>query len=131
METISINTPVKGVSKKMVIAGRIVSGVCVAFLLVDSVMKIIMNSFHVEGTIKLGWSENAVQPIGLTLLICTILYIIPRTAILGVILLTGYFGGAIASMGSTHQSFLFPLIFGVLVWGSLFLREPKVRSIFY
>jgi len=130
METISMSAPVKGVSRKVIIAGRVISGLCMAFLLVDAVMKVILNPFYVEASAKLGWSEHAVRPIGLVLLICTIFYVIPRTAILGAILLTGYLGGAVASMASTHQSFVFPLIFGVLVWGGLFLRDQKVRSIF-
>ena len=130
METISINAPVKSPSKKMILTGRIMSGLCIAFLLVDAIMKIIMNPFYVEGSARLGWSESAVQPIGFVLLICTILYIIPRTAILGAILLTGYLGGAVANMGLTHHSFLFPVIFGVFVWGGLFLLEQRVRSMF-
>jgi ABC-type transport system involved in cytochrome c biogenesis permease component len=87
----------------------------------------------VEGTVKLGYSETVIVPLGIVLLTCTILYVIPRTSGLGAILLTGYLGGAVAThvrIGDplfTHV--LFPVYLGVLIWGGLYLRDNRVRSL--
>jgi hypothetical protein len=128
METINIQAPVKTSAVKLWV-GRIMSWICIAFLLVDSIMKIIMNHYSVDGTIQLGFGEHTVQPIGLVLLICTVLYMVPRTWILGAILLTGYFGGAIATMVRSDQSFVFPLVFAALIWGGILLRDERVKSL--
>ena len=109
--------------------GRVLTGLSILFLLVDSTMKIIKESHSVEGTLNLGWPDTAVQPIGILLLVCTILYIIPRTAILGDIFLTAYLGGAVATMARIDISYWFPIMFGVLVWGGLFLRDEKLRAL--
>jgi len=81
----------------MLWAGRIISGLVVLFLLFDSIIKVMRLDPAVEGTVEFGYNESVVFGIGLTLLVCTILYAIPRTAILGAILLTGYLGGATAT----------------------------------
>jgi hypothetical protein len=70
-----------------------------------------------------------VQVIGTILLVCTIIYIIPRTAVLGAILITGYLGGAVAIMMRANQPAYFPIVFGILVWLSLYLRDGKVKSL--
>src|SRR5258708_35548667 len=105
METTIIRSNATSHSIKALWTGRIISTLCILFLLVDAIMKVIKNPFYVEASNQAGWSANAVQPIGLALLACTVLYIIPRTAILGAILLTGYLGGAIATMARLEQSF--------------------------
>lgn len=111
--------------------GLILSGIAVLFLLFDSVGKLLKVAPVVEGTAQLGYSESVIIPIGVILLICVIIYAIPRTAILGAVLLTGYMGGAIAThvrVGSpllTHV--MFPIYVSLLVWGGLFLRDPRVR----
>ena len=127
METINIQSAVKNTSVKSLWIGRIVSWLCIAFLLVDSIMKIIMNHYYVEGTTQMGFGVHTVPPIGIALLIWTVLYIVPRTSILGAVLLTGYLGGATAIMIRLEQSFIFPLAFAVLVWGGLFLRDDRLR----
>lgn len=129
METIHIHQTAKTHSNKARWTGRIISGVCILFLLFDSIMKVVMHPVYVEGSNQLGWSANAVQPIGIVLLSCTILYIIPRIAILGAILLTGYLGGAIATMTRIGEPFYFPLIFAILLWGGLYLRNEKLRTL--
>ncbi len=115
-------------------AGVIMSGVAILFLLVDSVGKLIPLPSSVEATVQLGYAESSVRVIGLILLICLILYVVPRTAVLGAVLLTGYLGGAVASqvrLGSPLLSItLFPIYFGVLVWGGLMLREDRLRALF-
>src|SRR5215469_7892347 len=78
-------------------AGRILSVLAVLFLVMDGGMKLIKPPFVVQATAQLGYPESMIVGIGLTLLLCTVLYVIPRTAIWGAILLTGYLGGAVAS----------------------------------
>lgn len=117
-------------SKPALWTGRIVSGIIILFLLLDSIMKIIMEHHYVEGTRQAGFSISLVQPIGYVLLIITILYIIPRTALSGAVLLTAYLGGAVAIMIQQGQSFLFPIIFCILAWVGLYFRSAKLRSLF-
>src|SRR3954468_16175212 len=110
----------------MVWTGRLLSALAAFFLLMDAVMKVVRARVSVQGTVELGYPESVVVGIGLVLLVCTLLYIIPRTAVLGAILLTGYLGGAVATqvrLGNplfTHV--LFAVYLGVVVWGGLFLR---------
>lgn len=119
-------------SKKKPWAGIILSALPALFLLVDGVMKLIKPAPVVEATVKLGYPESVILPLGIVLTLCTILYAIPRTAVLGAILLTGYLGGAVAThvrAGGTLFEILFPVIFGVLIWGGLFLRDPSLRAL--
>src|SRR5215831_16917438 len=91
------------------------------FLLMDSVMKLMKPAFVAQATVELGYPESVIVGLGIVLLTCTVLYLIPRTAVLGAILLTGYLGGAVAShlrAGDPIFAVLFPVIFGVLLWGS-------------
>ena len=114
-------------------AGRITSALPVVFLVVDGAMKVMKASVAVEGSVQLGYPEKVVVAIGVVLLVCTLLYVIPQTSILGAILLTGYLGGAIAThvrVGNplfTHV--LFPVYVGVMVWGGLFLRDKRLRAL--
>jgi hypothetical protein len=128
METINLSSE-KSNSRKGLWAGRVISILCILFLLFDSAMKLILHPLSVEGTIQLGWPEATARPIGIVLLLCTILYAVPRTAFIGAILLTGYLGGAIATMARLNQPFYFPCIFAMLIWVGLCLRNEKVRSI--
>ena len=123
------------ISKKSIWAGRIVSALVVLFLCVDGGMKVVMAQVAVEGDARLGYPENTVAGIGVVLLLCALLYVIPRTSILGAILLTGYLGGAVAThvrVGNPLLGYvLFPVYIGVLVWGSLFLRDPRIRTFLF
>mgnify|MGYP000034053646 FL=1 len=126
------NTSTVAVSNGQLWAGRIVSALPILFLLVDGVMKLAKPSFVVEATVQLGYQESVIIPLGAVLTICTILYAIPRTSVLGAILLTGYLGGAVAT--HVHQqgslfTILFPVFFGVLIWGGLNLRDARLRSL--
>jgi hypothetical protein len=116
-------------SKGMLWTGRIITALCVLFLIVDGGMKLVKAIPSMEGTVRLGWPENLVQGAGLILLGCTVLYLIPRTAILGAILLTGYLGGATAVMVRADTPYFFPIIFGVFVWVGIFLRNEKLRTL--
>jgi hypothetical protein len=114
-------------------AGYIVSALPTLFLLMDAVVKLIKPAVAVEATVELGYSEGIVVPLGIVLLICTVLYIVPKTSILGAILLTGYLGGAVATHARisnpvfTHT--LFPVYLGILLWLGLFLRDERVRRL--
>jgi len=119
-------------SKSAILAGRIISILAILFLLVDAVMKLVKPAFVVEATVGLGYAEYMIVGIGIALLISTILYATPRTAILGAILLTGYLGGAVASDVRAQQAtfnIMFPAIFGALVWLGLWLRDPRLRCL--
>ena len=116
------------VSTRMLWAGRILSGLPALFLLLDGAMKLVKPRFVVDATVQLGYPESVILGLGIVLLACTALYLIPRTSVLGAILLTGYLGGATAShvrAGDPIFTILFPVIFGVLIWGGLFLREER------
>src|SRR5712692_4437328 len=98
---------------------RIMSGLPALFLLVDGAMKLFKPAVVVEATVQLGYPESAIVSIGLVLLASTVLYLVPRTAILGAVLLTGYLGGAAAThvrVGAGLFNILFPVFFGALLW---------------
>jgi hypothetical protein len=110
----------------------VLSGLATLFLLMDAAMKLVRAKPAVEGTVQLGYPEGVVFGLGLLLLICTLLYIIPRTAVLGAILLTGYLGGAVATQvrvgNPLFSHVLFAVYVGIVVWGGLFLRDRRVRE---
>jgi hypothetical protein len=119
-------------SKAMLWTGYIMSILPALFLLMDAAMKLVKPAPVVEATIKLGYPETVILGLGLVLLSCTILYLIPRTSVLGAILLTGYLGGAVAShlrAGDGAFPILFPAIFGALLWGGLVLRDARLREL--
>ena len=125
-------TQITPVSKGRLWAGRIIGGLPALFLLVDAIMKLIKPAVVVEATVGLGYPEGVIVPLGIVLLASTVLYLIPRTAILGAILLTGYLGGAVAThvrVGAGLFSSLFPFVFGVLLWGGLYLRDDRLRRL--
>jgi len=120
-------------SNKRLWAGRIMSALPALFLLVDGAMKLVKPEVVVKATVELGYAEYVIVPLGIVLLTCTILYMIPRTAVLGAILLTGYLGGAVAThvrAGQGPFEILFPVVFGALLWGGLLLREERLRTLF-
>jgi hypothetical protein len=121
------------VSKGRLWTGRIMSGLPALFLLIDAIGKLVKPAAVVEGTVQLGYPESVLLGLGIVLLTCTVLYVIPRTAIFGAILLTGYLGGAVAThvrVGSPLFShILFPVYVAVLIWGGLYLRDERLRAL--
>lgn len=115
-------------------AGRILSGLAVAFLTFDTVIKLIELAPAVESTTALGFDARAVPLIGLIELSCLVLYLIPRTARAGLVLWTGYLGGGLAiHLRLEHPLFshvLFPVYVGALLWLGLWLRDAKLRAAF-
>ena len=127
------DTHVIRISRKALWAGRIISALPALFLLVDGIMKLVKPEPVVKATIELGYPESVIMALGMILLVCVILYMVPRTAVLGAILLTGYFGGAIAAQvrvgNPLFSHVLFPVYLAVLIWGGLFLRDPCLRAL--
>lgn len=120
------------VSKKRLWTGRIISAVPVLFLLVDGVMKLMNAAPVLEAQARLGYPPSLAPAIGILELVCLIVYVVPRTAVLGAILLTGYLGGATAThvrIGGDPFSVLFPGIIGALLWGGLYLRDRCLRAL--
>jgi len=120
------------ISKASLWTGRVISGVVVLFLLFDGITKLLKVPQVVDATIRIGFPVTTIAGIGIILLVCTAIYAIPKTSILGVILLTGYLGGATAAQlraGSPVFETLFPVIFGVLAWLGLYLREQRLRAL--
>ena len=119
-------------SRAAVWAGRIMSALPALFLLVDGAMKVAKPPLVVEATVELGYPEGCIVGLGVVLLACTALYLIPRTAVLGAVLLTGYLGGAVAThvrVGQGPFPIGFPIVFGMLLWGGLVLRNGRLASL--
>jgi hypothetical protein len=120
-------------SSRSRIAGRILSGIAIAFLTFDVGIKLIPNKMATDATVMLGYQPHHVLIIGLLGLTCLVLYAIPRTAPIGAILWTGYLGGAIATHlrldNPLFSHILFPTYIAALLWGGLYLRDPRVRAL--
>ncbi|HEX4808887.1 MAG TPA: DoxX family protein [Bryobacteraceae bacterium] len=119
-------------SRKGLWIGRSISTIMALFLVFDGVTKVARESHVMLAAARLGLSDEAVVAIGAILLACTAIYVVPRTSVLGAILLTGYLGGAVATQvraGSSLFETLFPVIFGVLVWVGIFLRNAPLRAL--
>jgi uncharacterized membrane protein len=108
------------------------SGLPTLFLLVDGSMKLYKPQAVVEATVQMGYRESAILGLGMVLVLSTLLYLLPRTAILGAILLTGYLGGAVASqvrVGAVAFNIIFPVLIGALLWGGLWLRDRRLQGL--
>lgn len=139
MQTIAQDNPFAGIntsshagSGRAQVTGRVISGLAVAFLIFDSVGKLLEVQPVIDGTKLLGYPPDIVFSLGVTLLSCVLAYLVPRTSVLGAVLLTGYLGGAVAThvrVGSplfTHV--LFPTYVAALLWGGLILRDARLRA---
>jgi hypothetical protein len=112
--------------------GRILSGLVALFLAFDATIKLLAVPAAVEGTAKLGFPPGSLFALGLIQVICLIAYLVPRTAVIGAILWTGYLGGAIAThlrTGGPLFSLIFPFIVAALLWGGLWLRDRRTRAV--
>jgi hypothetical protein len=119
--------------KRDVWIGRVLSGFAVLFLTFDAALKLLRLPMAIEGTTELGYPAGVVLPLGVVQVVCLVLYVIPRTSVLGAVLWTGYLGGAIAThvrLGNplfTHV--LFPVYVALLLWGGLWLRDRRLRTL--
>lgn len=120
-------------SKGALWTGRVLTTLAVLFLTFDATIKFTATKEAIEGTTQLGWQVHHLPIIGTIALICLVLYVIPRTAPLGAILWTGYLGGAIATHlrldNPLFTHILFPIYVAALIWGGLYLRDPRVRAL--
>jgi hypothetical protein len=118
------------VSKASLWTGRIFMALTFLFMLFDGGIKVLKMAPAMEGTTRLGYPASVVQPIGLLCLICTFLYVVPRTSVLGAVLLTGYLGGATATQVRLQDPwFIFPVLIGVMAWAGPFLMDERLRAL--
>lgn len=117
------------VSKTLLWAGWGMSALPVLLLLFSSTMKLMKPPPVVEGFTHLGYPDSLALGLGIVELACAVVYVIPRTAVLGAILLTGYLGGATATHVRIGEPFFMPIILGALVWGGLYLRDERLRAL--
>ncbi|MGB8055751.1 MAG: DoxX family protein [Pseudolabrys sp.] len=120
-------------SNALLWVGRVMSGLVIAFMLFDGVMKLIPLDVVISTSEQMGIPGSLARPLGVIGLVCTLLYAFPRSSVLGAILLTGYLGGAIASHFRLNDPIfthtLFGLYLGLLVWGGLYLRDARLRAL--
>jgi hypothetical protein len=112
--------------------GRVLSGLAVLFLLFDSTGKLLEVQPVIDGTRQLGYPRDIVFTLGVLLLSCVVVYLIPRTSVLGALLLTGYLGGAVATQARVENPLfshiLFPTYIAIFIWGGLVLRDARLRA---
>ena len=116
-------------SKGMIWTGRIISGIVVLFLLFTTTFGLVHKAENMKHMAQYGYPESAYMPISIVLVICTLLYAIPSTSMLGAILLTGYLGGAVATHVRAGEPYFFPIVVGALVWLGIFLRDARLRAL--
>jgi hypothetical protein len=120
-------------SRRAIWTGRILSGIAVLFLAVDAAMKLLRLPAAVEGTTQLGYPAEVILAIGIIQAVCLLVYLVPRTSVIGAVLWTGYLGGAVAThvrVGNPLFGFvLFPIYVAALLWGGLWLRDRRVRAL--
>lgn len=125
----SIDSPVPKTSKFLVWGGYLVSALPVLGLVMSAYFKLTKAPELVEGFKKFGYPIDVAVPLGIVELVCTALYAIPQTAVLGAILLTGYLGGATATHVRLMEDFSAPIIMGVMIWLGLFMRDARIRAL--
>ncbi|MEQ8582639.1 MAG: DoxX family protein [Marinoscillum sp.] len=127
-------TNTKSISKGRRWTARIMSGIVLLFMLMDSIMKFIQPPVVVETTVALGFAEDQIYILGILGLLSTLLYALPKTSILGAVLLTGYWGGVIATHlrldNPLFSHLLFPVYLAILAWGGLWLVNEQLRALF-
>jgi hypothetical protein len=112
--------------------GRVLTGLAVLFLLFDSTGKLLEVQPVIDGTRQLGYPRDIVFSLGVILLACLVVYLIPRTSVLGALLVTGYLGGAVAAQARVENPLfshiLFPTYVAIFIWGGLVLRDARLRA---
>lgn len=116
-------------ANKMLWAGRIISAIPVLFMAVGAVVTLLKPEIFTTGLEKMGYPPHLAHTLLIVEFVCVILYVIPQTAVLGAILLTGYLGGATATHVRIGESWSFPVIFGMVVWLGIYLRDARLRAL--
>lgn len=114
--------------RALVRTGQVLTGLIVAFLTVDAIGKLIPLAPYVEGTVRVGYAAELLRPLGLALAIPTLLHVLPRTQFFGAVLLTAYFGGAVATHVRTGTPFWMPIAFCVILWAAYAMRSARLRA---
>jgi hypothetical protein len=132
MATLNATIESTAPSKVKIWTGRVMGGIVILFMLMDGIFKFIVNDEVIKGTTELGFAAHHLPILGALGLISIVLYALPRTEVLGAILLTGYWGGAIATHvrmdNPLFSHVLFPVYLGILAWGALFIKNEKLRA---
>ena len=128
MANVIVSTPHHSDSRLRVWTGRVLTGLIASFLLLDAVGKLIPIQAALEGTRELGYSANVLRPLGVVLALSTSLHLVPRTELVGALLLTAYLGGATATHVRTGTPFWFAVAMGMLLWIAYYLRSPALRA---
>ena len=122
--------PPTPMSKPALWAGRVMSALPILLVLMSSVMKLMKLPGVVEGFVSAGLSEHLILPVGIIELVCVVVYAIPRTSVLGAILMTGLLGGAtVTTLRVGNPTYPMPVVLGMLAWGGLYLRDLRVRQL--
>jgi hypothetical protein len=130
MATNAYAIPTTGANRPTAIGGWTLTGLTAAFMLMDAVMHVLDPAFVTQAFVQLGYPAALARPLGVVELLCVIAYLVPETAVLGAVLLTGYLGGATAVKVRLEDPwFLFAIAIAVLIWGGLWLRDRRVRAL--
>jgi hypothetical protein len=117
-------------SKTLLWTGRVLTAIPVLLLTMSAIMKLTASRQLLEGFVnKMGYPENSLIPIGIAELLVAVLYAIPRTAVLGAILVTGYLGGATATHVRVSEAFVMPVLVGVMAWAGIWLRDERLHGL--
>lgn len=126
--TTPTTSPIAPVSKTSLWAGRVLSGLAIALFVVTGLFSLLKPAVAAQGFAHYGYPNGALLPVALVEIACAMVYAIPRTSVLGAILLTGYLGGATATHVRAGEPFFLPIVVGVVVWLGLFLRDGQLRA---
>lgn len=122
--------PTVSVSKKMLWTGRVISAIPVLLMMFSAALKLAKPAGVVQGFERAGYPESLILSLGILEMLCCVVYTIPRTSILGAILMTGYLGGATATnVRIGDPSYILTVLLGVFVWGGLYLRDARLRAL--
>ena len=132
MENVLVSTNALGAgnSRTALWTGRVLTGLVVTFLLLDAVAKLLMLAPVIEGTRQLGYAVGVIRPLGVLLVVSTLLHLFPRTQLVGALLLTAYLGGATATHVRSGTPYWFPVVMGAILWLAYSLRSPGLRALF-
>ncbi len=130
MATNAYAIPTTSATRASAVGGWTLTGLTAAFMLMDAVMHVLDPGFVTQAFVQLGYPAALARPLGVVELLCVVAYLVPETAMLGAVLLTGYLGGATAVKVRLEDPWLlFSVALGVLIWGGLWLRDPRVRAL--
>ena len=117
-------------SRAMLWTGRVLSALVVLMFVPGIIMGVTRNPKALEGMKQFGWSEDGLIITAALMVLCGALYLIPRTAVLGAILMTGYYGGAVATHARLHDPmWVVPVVCGIVTWLALYLRDPRLHEL--